>query len=51
MGTGVDPGWLAMVGSGGKRVYVLPSHDLVIVRLDRAARWNDAAFLRAAVSA
>lgn len=51
MGTGVDPGWLAMVGSGGKRVYVLPSSDLVIVRLDRATAWNDAALLRAAVSA
>ena len=51
MGTGVDPGWLAMVGSGGKRVYALPSDDLVIARLDRAARWNDAALLSAAVSA
>ncbi|MEO7098465.1 MAG: serine hydrolase domain-containing protein [Luteolibacter sp.] len=42
-----DPDWLAMVGSGGKRVYVLPSRDLVIARLDRSASWNDGAFLRA----
>ena len=45
-----DPGWLAMVGSGGKRVYILPSRDLVIARLDRSASWDDAAFLRAIVS-
>lgn len=51
LGNSADPGWLAMVGSGGKRVYVLPSQDLVIVRLDRASHWNDAAFLQAAVSA
>ncbi len=43
----IDPGWLAMAGSGGKRVYVLPSHDLVVARLDRANSWNDGAFLRA----
>lgn len=47
LGADLDPGWLAMVGSGGKRVYVLPSRDLVIARLDRAASWNDGAFLRA----
>jgi CubicO group peptidase (beta-lactamase class C family) len=46
LGTDLDPGWLAMVGSGGKRVYVLPSRDLVIARLDRARSWNDGAFLR-----
>jgi CubicO group peptidase (beta-lactamase class C family) len=51
LGTSADPGWLAMVGSGGKRVYVLPSQDLVIVRLDRASYWNDAAFLQTAVTA
>jgi len=43
----LDPGWLAMVGSGGKRVYVLPARERVIVRLGRPATWNDAAFLRA----
>jgi CubicO group peptidase (beta-lactamase class C family) len=47
LGSTADPGWLAMVGSGGKRIYVLPSHDLVIARLGRSATWNDAAFLRA----
>lgn len=47
LGNDIDPGWLAMVGSGGKRVYVLPSLDLVVARLDRATQWNDAAFLRA----
>ncbi len=44
---GSDPDWLVMVGSGGKRVYVLPSQDLVIVRLSRDAAWDDAGFLRA----
>lgn len=43
----LDPDWLAIVGSGGKRVYILPSRDLVIARLGRSATWNDAAFLRA----
>ncbi len=42
-----DPDWLAMVGSGGKRVYVLPSQDLVIVRFDRNEAGNDGEFLRA----
>jgi CubicO group peptidase (beta-lactamase class C family) len=46
-GPDVDPGWLAMVGSGGKRVYVLPSKDLVVARLGRSNGWNDGAFLRA----
>jgi CubicO group peptidase (beta-lactamase class C family) len=43
----LDPGWLAMVGSGGKRVYVLPSQDLIVARLGRSRHWNDGAFLRA----
>ena len=47
LGHDLDPGWLAMVGSGGKRVYVLPSHGLVVARLGRSASWNDGAFLRA----
>lgn len=47
LGTDIDPGWLAMVGSGGKRVYVLPSRELVVARLGHAASWNDGAFLRA----
>ncbi len=41
----VDPGWLAVVGSGGKRIYVLPEKDIVIARLGRASGWNDGAFL------
>jgi CubicO group peptidase (beta-lactamase class C family) len=45
LATGLDPDWLAMIGSGGKRVYVLPSRDLVVARLDSSSNWNDAAFL------
>lgn len=45
LSTTADPGWLALVGSGGKRVYVLPEKDLVIARLGRAYGWNDGAFL------
>lgn len=41
-----DPDWFALVGSGGKRIYVLPEKDLVIVRMGRAYGWNDGAFLR-----
>lgn len=47
LNTAADPEWLALAGSGGKRVYVLPSQAVVIARLDRARSWNDAAFLRA----
>ena len=47
LGHDSDPGWLAMVGSGGKRVYVLPSRDLVVARLSHTSSWNDGAFLRA----
>jgi CubicO group peptidase (beta-lactamase class C family) len=47
LGADLDPGWLAMVGSGGKRVYVLPSQELVIARLGRSSGWDDGAFLRA----
>ena len=46
LGNDLDPGWLAMVGSGGKRVYVLPSHELVVARLGRSVSWNDNAYLR-----
>lgn len=38
-------GWLAVIGSGGKRVYVLPEKDIVIARLGRAYGWNDGALL------
>jgi CubicO group peptidase (beta-lactamase class C family) len=47
LATDLNPDWLAIVGSGGKRIYVLPSQDLVIARLDRSTSWNDAEFLRA----
>ncbi|MGL4399887.1 MAG: serine hydrolase domain-containing protein [Luteolibacter sp.] len=47
LGPDLDPDWLAMVGSGGKRVYVLPSRGLVVARLARSNGWNDGAFLRA----
>ena len=46
----IDPGWLAMVGSGGKRVYVLPSRTLVGARLGHSSSWNDGAFLRALIA-
>ena len=49
LAAGLSPGWLALVGSGGKRVYVLPAEDLVIVRIGRSPHWNDAAFLRSVV--
>jgi len=42
-----DPGWLALVGSGGKRVYVLPDRRIVLVRLARAPGWRDGGLLRA----
>lgn len=45
LSTSADPGWFALVGSGGKRVYVLPSRELVIVRMGTAYGWNDGAFL------
>lgn len=45
LSTAADPGWLVLVGSGGKRVYVLPSRDLVIVRMSNSRGWNDGVFL------
>lgn len=47
LAAGVDPGWLALVGSGGKRVYALPEQGLVIARVSRTNGWDDGAFLRA----
>lgn len=41
----VSPRWLALVGSGGKRIYVLPGENLVIARLGRSYEWSDRAFL------
>lgn len=45
LSTSADPGWLALIGSGGKRAYILPSRDLVIVRMSNSYGWNDGAFL------
>jgi CubicO group peptidase (beta-lactamase class C family) len=36
---------LAMVGSGGVRVYIVPSRGLVVVRLGNGTRFNDSTFL------
>ena len=45
LSTRAASGWLAAIGSGGKRIYVLPEKDIVIVRLGRAYGWNDSAVL------
>lgn len=37
---------LAMVGSGGQRVYIVPSRGLIIIRLAAGGRFSDAEFLR-----
>jgi CubicO group peptidase (beta-lactamase class C family) len=36
---------LAMIGTGGQRVYVVPSRGLVIIRLANGGRFSDAEFL------
>jgi CubicO group peptidase (beta-lactamase class C family) len=41
-----DPAWLALLGSSGKRVYVLPAADLVVARFGRSHNWSDQEFLR-----
>lgn len=38
---------IAMVGSGGQRIYVSPSQKLVIVRFGHGSRFEDPAFLQA----
>jgi CubicO group peptidase (beta-lactamase class C family) len=45
LSTRAAAGWLAVIGSGGKRVYVLPDKDIVIARLGRAYGWHDGALL------
>lgn len=40
------PDWFALVGSGGTRVYVLPSASVVIAVARAGDSWSDAAMLR-----
>ncbi|MEI6536375.1 MAG: serine hydrolase, partial [Verrucomicrobiaceae bacterium] len=37
---------IASIGSGSQRLYVVPSHDLVVVRQGRNSQFTDAEFLR-----
>lgn len=37
---------IASIGSGSQRLYVVPSHDLVVVRHGRESKFADAEFLR-----
>lgn len=36
---------LAMIGSGGQRAYIVPSHGLMVVRFGSGSRFDDAEFL------
>jgi len=40
------PDLLAMIGSGGQRVYIVPSRGLIMIRLARSGHFSDAEFLR-----
>lgn len=42
-----DPDWLALVGSGGRRVYVLPGRRIVIARIGRLPAGNEIELLNA----
>jgi len=44
------PDLIASVGSGGQRLYVVPSKQLVVVRLGHVTDFSDGAFLRALFS-
>lgn len=45
LSTGQPPTLAALIGSGGKRVYIWPAADLGIARLGSSSDWRDAAFL------
>lgn len=47
---GSDPGWFALVGSGGTRVYALPRASVVIAVERAGGRWSDAAMMRSLVA-
>jgi hypothetical protein len=39
------PDLLAMIGTGGQRVYIVPSQQLVVIRLAGGGTFSDAEFL------
>jgi len=39
------PDLLAMIGSGGQRIYIVPSRGLIVVRLGSSGKFSDAEFL------
>ncbi len=43
---GAPPDLLACIGSGGQRLYVVPSQELIVVRQGNFGRFHDAEFLR-----
>lgn len=46
LSTSAPPDLLAMIGTRGQRVYIVPSRQLVIVRLGSGSGFSDAEFLR-----
>jgi hypothetical protein len=36
---------VALIGSSGRRVFIWPSGEKVVVRLGRSGAWNDGPFL------
>jgi hypothetical protein len=45
LSTRQPPSLVALIGSGGKRVYIWPDEDERIARMANGSSWNDAAFL------